>query len=133
MGPEISMTREIVATLRDESSRAHPLEACGLLLGEGDVIRQAVPCANVAANPARHFEIDPAALIAALRQERAGGLAVLGYYHSHPRGESVASATDIAMAAHDGRIWAIVAGNSIGWWRDGANGFEALSTRLADG
>lgn len=127
------MTREIVATLWQESLRALPHEACGLLLGRGDCIAQARPCANVAADRARHFEIDPTALIAALREERAGGLQVLGYYHSHPTGESIASATDRAMAAHDGRIWAIVGAKTIGWWRDLPQGFEALSTRLVDG
>ena len=32
------------------------------------------------------LEIDPAKLIAALRAERGGGPAVVGCYHSHPRG-----------------------------------------------
>jgi proteasome lid subunit RPN8/RPN11 len=133
MGMEIHLARGIVNAIRAEAVNAYPQEACGLLLGRGDKVAKIRPCANIAPDPMRHFEIDPAALIAALRAERAGGQAVLGYYHSHPSGSATPSITDAAMAAHDGRIWAICAGEAISWWRDGANGFEVLSTRDDDG
>jgi proteasome lid subunit RPN8/RPN11 len=132
MGMEIKLTRAVANALVDEAAAAHPLEACGLLLGGEDGVVAIQPCANVAPDPARHFEIDPAALIAAHRGERAGGMGGLGYYHSHPTGLCQPSPTDAAMAAHDGRVWAIVAGGRIGWWRDGDDGFEELSTRLIE-
>ena len=113
---------------------AHPREACGLLLGSATGrIEQSVETANVAPDPARHFEIDPAALIAAFKTERAGGLRLLGYWHSHPRGEAVPSATDRAMVLGDGRVWAIVAEQAIGWWQDTPDGFVALSTWPVEG
>jgi proteasome lid subunit RPN8/RPN11 len=135
MGMEISMTREIVPALLTVAAGAHPDEACGLLLGHVAagrvVVTQVAQTANVAADPARHFEIDPAALIAAHRAARTGGAAVIGYFHSHPTGVCAPSVTDIAMAARDGLVWAIIAGGAVGWWRDGANGFEVLSTSVA--
>ena len=92
-------------------------ECCGLLLGRvSQRIDAYCPAANVAADPARHFEIDPATLIAAEKEMRAGGIRLLGYYHSHPAGYAVPSITDTAMAAADGRIWAIVAQNEIRFW-----------------
>ena len=134
MGMDVRMTRGIDQALVDEAARAAPHEACGLLLGGADgVLRRILPCANVARDPARHFEIEPAALIAALRAERGGGERVIGYYHSHPTGESLPSATDRAMAARDGRVWAIVAGESVGWWRDTADGCERLCTQPKQG
>ena len=138
MGCDLPETRvqiasAIVEALLAEARGAHPHECCGLLLGTGMAITAIQPARNVAANPLRHFEIDPATLIAAHRQARAGGLAVAGYYHSHPTGESVPSATDAASAAHDGLIWAIIAGKCVQFWRDGANGFEALSYDVMDG
>jgi proteasome lid subunit RPN8/RPN11 len=133
MGMEIKLTRAVAHALVDEAARAHPFEACGLLLGGANGIAAIRACANVAPDPARHFEIDPAALIAAHRAQRAGGMAVLGYYHSHPTGLCRPSVTDEAMAARDGRIWAIVAGESLGMWRDGDDGFVELSTRLVEG
>jgi len=129
----ITLTSGALATLLEEATRAGALECCGLLVGRGGRIKRAVPAANVHSDPARHFEIDPAALIAAHRDARAGGAAVLGYYHSHPTGRAEPSPTDQAMASGDGRIWAIIAGGTVTLWRDAPAGFEPLPTRVADG
>lgn len=129
----ITLTSGALATLLEEATRAGALECCGLLLGRGGRIARAVPAANVHPDPARHFEIDPAALIAAHRDARAGGAAVLGYYHSHPTGRAEPSPTDQAMASGDDRIWAIIAGGTVTMWRDAQAGFEPLPTRVADG
>lgn len=122
----IAVTSGAMATLLAEAAHAAPLECCGLLLGQGDRVLEAQPAANLAADPARHFEIDPAALFAAHRAARAGGAQLLGYYHSHPAGHPLPSATDCAHASGDGRAWAIVAGGEVTFWRDTAGGFEAL-------
>ncbi len=130
---EIGVTSGVMATLLEEANHAHPDECCGLLLGQGAIVERAVAAANVHPEPARHFEIDPAALIAAHRAVRGGGPQVLGYYHSHPNGRAQPSPTDQAQASGDGRIWAIVARGAVTWWRDAPGGFEALSTRFAAG
>lgn len=133
MGMELVVTSGAMATLLEEAARAHPQECCGLLLGEGDRVAEARPAANVHPEPTRHFEIDPAALIAALRAERDGGEQVLGYYHSHPNGLAGPSDEDRACASGDGRTWVIVAAGAVTWWRDGKQGFEALSLRVVEG
>ncbi len=115
-----------IAAMLNAAAAANPLECCGLLLGHGTRIETAVPAPNVAPDPARHFEIDPAALLAAHKAARTGGPQVLGYFHSHPNGLTRPSATDAASAAHDGRIWAIVANGGITVWRDAPSGFEPL-------
>lgn len=127
----IEVTSGAMATLLAEAQRAAPLECCGLLLGTPIRIEQAMPAANVHADPAAHFEIDPATLIAAHKAERAGGPRLIGYYHSHPSGMAEPSAVDRAMASGDGRIWAIIAGSAVSFWRDAAAGFEPLPTRVA--
>lgn len=111
---------------------AHPREACGLLLGEAGRITAARETANVHPTPATHFEIDPQALIDAHRAARAGGPEVVGYFHSHPTGAAAPSATDLAMAAQDGRIWAIIAGEEVTFWQDTRAGFTALSYRVVE-
>ncbi|RDS77488.1 peptidase [Alteriqipengyuania lutimaris] len=113
------------------AASAHPQECCGLLLGEGGRITHAQPAANVHRDPATHFEIDPRDLIGAFKAERAGGPQVIGYYHSHPTGDPTPSATDRAQAAHDGKLWAIVARDAIRLFRDGEEAFEALSYEVA--
>lgn len=134
----IAVTRAVVDRLTVEAVRAAPAECCGLLLGAAGRIDTLRPARNVAADPLRFFEIDPAVLIAAHRDARRGGQAVLGYYHSHPAGAAVPSETDRAHAVGDGRIWAIVVPGplgpqTIGWWRDGPDGFERLPSPRIDG
>ena len=73
--------------------------------------------ANVAADPSRNFEIDPAALIAVHKDARADGMPLLGYFHSHPNGLARPSASDIAQAAPDGLIWLIIAGGAVTAWQ----------------
>ena len=97
-------------------------EVCGLLLGTGNVVTQVVPCRNVASDPARRFEVDPAALIAAHRAARGGGPQVIGHYHSHPTGSPLPSPRDAADAAPDGAIWLIVGGGAVRAWRAVAHG-----------
>ena len=92
-------------------------EICGLLSGAADRIDAAEACANIAANPARTFEIDPAALFAAHRLARGGGAAVVGHYHSHPSGEPVPSPRDAAQAMGDEALWLILGGGKARLWR----------------
>ncbi|HSF13819.1 MAG TPA: M67 family metallopeptidase [Erythrobacter sp.] len=128
---DIEVTSEALAAMRAAAAAAYPHEACGLLLGEDGQITEARAVANVHSAPATHFEIDPQALIDAHRAARSGGPEVLGYYHSHPVGVAVPSATDHACAAGDGRVWAIIAsgiaGHDVRFWRDDDRGFAALS------
>lgn len=128
-----SITRAALDAILAAARAAAPEEACGLLLGQGLRIMRAQPAANVAAERTCRFEIDPAALIAAHRAARHGGPEVAGYFHSHPAGLAAPSATDAAMAAGDGRIWAIAAGGTVTFWKDAESGFEALSYAVADG
>jgi proteasome lid subunit RPN8/RPN11 len=101
-------------------------EICGLLLGDERRVDAIVPTANVAADPARWFEIDPAALFAALRAERAGGPRVIGHYHSHPNGSAEPSPRD-AAAAEPGKLWLIVGGGIARMWLAGEAGFRELA------
>jgi predicted GIY-YIG superfamily endonuclease/proteasome lid subunit RPN8/RPN11 len=122
-----SIAPETLDAILSHAAEAHPKECCGLLLGEEARITHAHPTANVHPDPATHFEIDPAALIAAHKAERAGGPRVVGYYHSHPNGRAEPSPTDRASSVRDGKVWAIVADGGVRFFRDGEDGFEALS------
>lgn len=101
----------------DWAVKAGERECCGILRGTGRHVRAVELAKNVAPDPARHFEIDPATLVAAHKSARAGGLPLLGYFHSHPNGLAAPSPTDVAQAAPDGLIWLIIASHSISAWR----------------
>jgi len=97
-----------------------------------------LPAANVAADPAHRFEIDPAVLLAAHRAARAGGPEIVGHYHSHPQGGPAPSATDAAMAQGEDEIWLIVGDDgALGAWRASSRGvmhgrFSPLAIDLQD-
>ena len=128
----VDVTREVIAALEEAALAAFPCEACGILLGCDARITGFVPAANVHASPETHFEIDPQALVDAHRAARAGGPQVLGYFHSHPRGEPEPSATDRAQSPRDGRIWAIMGRDALRFWEDAPQGFRELSYSAID-
>lgn len=113
----VHISSEIIAQILALASASPDTEVCGLLLGEGDRVVELLPATNVAGDPARRFEIDPAVLIAAHRQSRTGGWTLLGHYHSHPSGSTEPSACDAEMAGQEGTLWLIVSSAEYALWR----------------
>jgi desampylase len=116
-GMALCISRQLYNQLLALAVATAPNECCGLLFGRDGHIEELIIADNVAATRKTHFEIDPAALIAAEKRARAGGAGLLGYFHSHPSGNSQPSQTDADMAAADGRYWLIIAEQSISAWR----------------
>ena len=107
-------------------------EICGLMIGDAEVERL-IATDNVADDPKTAFEIDPAALFSAIRNERAGGKRLLGYYHSHPVGPPEPSARDIAQATIDNRIWLIIGeGRLTAWMFTDGNKFRGIDIIITD-
>ncbi|MGF7146626.1 proteasome lid subunit RPN8/RPN11 [Sphingomonas zeicaulis] len=109
MGMRVQISRSLVDELLHAAAASPALEICGLLLGGEGRIDAILPAANVAADPARRFEIDPATLFAAHRAARAGGAQVVGHYHSHPTGLAEPSPRDAEQAV-GGEYWLVLAG-----------------------
>lgn len=134
---QVRLSSALHAQLLTAARAAHPRECCGLLFGDDGAIHRLAPTANVSDDPARAFEIDPAALIAAERAMRKGGGRLIGHYHSHPNGRSEPSPRDAASAAPDGRLWLIVADDHVTAWRALEGGallkmFDPVALHLAD-
>jgi proteasome lid subunit RPN8/RPN11 len=91
--------REILAHAR----RTAPEEACGILVGlrteTGFAALRAEPCRNIhPGDRTRRFLIDPGRQLAVQREARQQGLAIVGFYHSHPGGRAEPSAEDRTQA-----------------------------------
>ncbi len=110
------ISRQHVEILRQWAKAAHPAECCGLLYGVAGRIEDIELTANVAADPKRHFEIDPARLIGAMRGMREGAKQLLGYFHSHPTSGAEPSQRDLDGAQDDGRLWLILSHSEIRTW-----------------
>ena len=78
-----------------------------MLLGRPHEIVAAVRAGNLEADPNR-FLIDPRDHFDALRQARALGFEVVGFYHSHPHSSPAPSPTDLAEASYRHYVYLIV-------------------------
>lgn len=102
------MKSDVIAAIVAHAREAAPDECCGVLLGRGDEIVEAVRARNVAEPATTRFLIDPKDHIDARRDARTRGLDVVGFYHSHPRSSAAPSDTDLAEAAYPGGLYVIV-------------------------
>ena len=88
----------IVAELIRHAREEAPRECCGLLIGRGREIVRSARARNLDPSLSRYL-IDPADHFEAIRTARASGMEVIGAYHSHPTGDPVPSASDVAEAS----------------------------------
>lgn len=94
--------------IEHEGATAYPNESCGIMLGRDlsdgtctrRIVERLLPMNNVwdEAEQRRRFAIDPKALMLAEREASQAGLAVLGFYHSHPDHPARPSETDRQFA-----------------------------------
>ena len=126
----IEVTSAVLESLLTAARAGGPEECCGLLFGTETAITAHQAAANVNPTPRTHFEIDPQALIDGHRAMRSGGPRLVGYYHSHPTGAPEPSATDRALAARDGMMWAIIGERRVTLWRAGDDGLTPLPYRV---
>jgi len=132
MARDVTISRQLAADLQG-LARSSTSEICGLLFGVDGRIDGATPAPNVAVTPDTAFELDPVALFAALRAERAGGPRVIGHYHSHPTGRAEPSDRDRAAAAGDGAYWLILGDDAMTLSRSQVPGqLEPCALRLVD-
>ncbi|MDD9265674.1 M67 family metallopeptidase [Paenibacillus sp. GCM10023248] len=101
----VQFKKELYEHLLSHSLQMLPEEACGLLLGESEPRRHATtlraqrfaPLTNHAANPQRHFELNPAELLPYLMDRKHP---VIGLFHSHPAAPAIPSQEDLQTLWH---------------------------------
>src|SRR5205085_4615635 len=112
----LALTPGQLDAIRAHAARTAPAECCGLLLGAagegGARVVRLLPTANQHATPQVAYRLDPEVVARALVAARHGGPAVVGVYHSHPRGAPLPRPTDEAEA-WPGWSYLIVGGE--GW------------------
>jgi proteasome lid subunit RPN8/RPN11 len=118
--------RDLLAAMQRLAATACPAEACGLLLGTPRRITALAPSRNLA-TAEDAFEIDTALHLRLQRTTRA----VVGVWHSHPRGPAVPSARDQAGAWDPSLLWLITGADGTRAWQPGTSGFDELSIREA--
>ncbi|WP_121821704.1 desampylase [Halostella salina] len=117
-----------------------PEEVCGVLGGSTDPggdgdqrgtqrVDTALAVENVADDPRTRYELDPSEQLRRIEAIEGDGDAVVGFYHSHPRGPAGPSDTDRALATWPGMSYVIVSlgdgDPEVGSWRWTGERFEA--------
>ncbi len=108
MNLRIQVLRDVCANLLEHARQAPAHECCGLLAGRDGVITHAFSAVNMAADPAKGYEIAPKEIVGMMREFRKRKLEFLGIYHSHPNGKNEPSARDIDLAYYSEAIYFIV-------------------------
>lgn len=127
----VTVPPRIVAGVRRHAAAALPLECCGALIGVAAgrclEVRSLIPLTNLAASP-ELYRIDADAVRRVELQASRTGQQVMGFYHSHPAGGALPSATDLELA-FPGYLYLIVTpGGELRAWRlrDDRSGFREL-------
>lgn len=103
----ITLTQSQMFSMQRHINFIAPLEACGMLGGKNEVVELVLPIKNAAESKTR-FLMDPKAQLRAMQHIESEGLEILAIFHSHPKGPSVPSETDIAESKYSvaNIIWA---------------------------
>ena len=97
---------ETVEALRAHAVRAFPEECCGALLVDAAGTVTARPLENVAPERRHGFLVAARDYLSLERDADARGLALCGFYHSHPDAAAVPSAADVDAAWP--RLWTVI-------------------------
>ena len=84
---------EIIAHCR----RQYPKEACGILAGHDDVVKQVYPMTKVEDSPIG-YSMDPREQLRVEKAMRQRGQRMVGIYHSHTASEAYPSSVDVSLA-----------------------------------
>ncbi len=103
----MTASRLVIDAIVRHAREALPNECCGLLVGRGTTVEEAVRTVNLRASPSAYL-IDPAAHFATLRRARAEGREILGAYHSHTHSPAVPSASDVRESHYPEFVHVIV-------------------------
>jgi [CysO sulfur-carrier protein]-S-L-cysteine hydrolase len=102
-----------------ESMRAHvqgclPEEACGILGGNGDLVKIVMPVTNELHSPV-NFRMAPEEQLKAFLWLEEHNLDMLGYYHSHPAGPAYLSETDLVNFFYPGVVLVLLSPENSTW------------------
>lgn len=103
----LKLPQTIYDALIAHARRDFPLEACGILGGNGDVVSLHYPMANTDQSN-EHFMMDPKEQFAVVKELRAEGKGMTAIYHSHPETPARPSEEDIRLALTPGVSYVII-------------------------
>jgi proteasome lid subunit RPN8/RPN11 len=115
---QVELQARTMSALRRHAASAFPHEACGLLARGRDGTQRYVAMTNTDTSRSG-FAMDPVEFARRERELREAGLALFGFFHSHPQGPATPSPAD-AAAAWPRHVQLILGrdGKLSAWYRD---------------
>ncbi len=98
----MKINNNVIQALIQQAKKDAPLETCGYLLGNDNVVTENYWMENID-HSSEHFSFRPEDQMAALKYARRNGLRILANWHSHPASPSRPSEEDKRLA-YDPRI-----------------------------
>lgn len=111
---EIKITRPLATLLLGLAQKSPQQEICGLIGAAEHKPQTVYPVANIAADAARGFEMDPHQQIAAFKSMREKGESLFAIYHSHPQSPPVPSTRDLQDLGYPEALQLIISLNTKG-------------------
>ncbi|MCD7964022.1 MAG: M67 family metallopeptidase [Rikenellaceae bacterium] len=93
----IEIPKNIIEAIVSPAYDELPNEACGLLTGNNNQVKQRHPMTNIDKSP-DHFSFDPQEQVSVLKKARETGEKIIANYHSHPSTPARPSQEDIVLA-----------------------------------
>lgn len=98
--------KEVIDFIREDGFKEKPIEACGYLAGNNDIITQAIKMRNVDNSP-DHFSFEVKEQFDVVKKVRNSGMQIIGIYHTHPETPARMSEEDIRLANDTNIIYLI--------------------------
>jgi proteasome lid subunit RPN8/RPN11 len=113
-----------------------PEEACGFLGGTGEEVSVTLPIENMLHSEVR-FQMAPEGQLRGMTHLEREGLSMVAIYHSHPKGPSGLSGTDLKEAAYPESALLVVSSSGGGWvgraFMVEAGPVREIEVRIGDG
>lgn len=94
---KLILDRSVADAMLAAAHRVAPLEACGLLGGDGELATEFYELTNADAS-GEHYTMSPEEQFAAVRDMRGKGVRMLAIWHSHPATPARMSEEDLRLA-----------------------------------
>lgn len=104
---KVNIKKQVIESIVAHAEKEAPVEVCGYLAGENDVITRHYELTNVDHSP-EHFSFDPEEQFNVVKQVRNENLEIMANYHSHPASPARPSQEDIRLAYDPGISYFIV-------------------------
>ena len=93
----LRIKRNVVQAIVEHSKQELPIEACGYLASENDIVSAHYELTNID-KATDHFSMEPQEQFAAVKEMRSQGQVLRAVYHSHPETPARPSAEDVRLA-----------------------------------